>query len=826
MIILHYKKKGTIMKFFRHIAMIFFCLGSLFVQNAHSEEEAAFLAEIFLGSLPQIDQGAVVGRAGEWMVMGGGVSENGSISQKIWVSKDGKEWQERPWPHAIAHAATISTTSGLIVIGGWDGQRVLSQCCEIKVDVGGQIMIVQLPSLPKALMSACAVELNGSIYLAGGLENETAQSSSDLLWRRSASGNWDVVDKMPYGMASALGAVVNDEIVLMGGKDSAGQSSTHVITWRNKPIDGTTATGWREGQDMPLASDGAGLLRTGQAHVALLGGKSLEGVTPDIWVYHTLTDTWSRHGQVPEALSKVAVWKSGEMWTLSDIATGKMWTLTARKVSKSLGALDYTVIVVYFLLMALIGVYFSAKQTSSDEFALGGRNVKWWAAGISMFTTGASSISFMAIPAQAFASNLVWFTPVLLFIPLYFLQAYVIFPLLAKLRITSTYEYLELRFHPGMRYVASGQNVLFQLLGRMSVVLLLPSLAISAVTGLNVYYSVLAMGVLTTIYTSFGGFEAVIWTDVIQGIMMLGGAALMIVLAITGLPGGWNEFVSVNQQYQKFDMAIWEWDTTLPLFWISALAMVMQNLAFAGDQTTVQRVFATPIRDVRKLAAIFLASGLIISLFVNVAGISIFAWFHGNPSAMDVGMKTDQIVPLYIIQRLPSGVAGLIIAALFAASMSTLSSSMNSTATIFVEDFYRKWKPDCTDRERLLIMKWGSIVVGVVGTLVALYMAAQNIQSMFKTWNVVVALLGGGFSGIYILGMFTVRASFLGSVTGAVTSIVVVLYLQHYTTFHWLFYVPAAVITCFVVGYGVSLLLPQSDRDMTGLTAFTVPKDS
>ena len=197
----------------------------------------------------------------------------------------------------------------------------------------------------------------------------------------------------------------------------------------------------------------------------------------------------------------------------------------------------------------------------------------------------------------------------------------------------------------------------------------------------------------------------------------------------------------------------------------------MQQLAFANDQPTAQRVLSTPLKDVRKLAGLFTFFSIVIAVLVNVAGLAVFAYFHAHPGQLSPTMTNDQVIPLYVIQRLPVGIAGLIIAALFAASMSTLSSSMNSTATIACEDFYRKFRPEASDRQRLIFMKMGSLLVGAIGTASAAYMATMNLRSMFQLWNELIALLGGGFLGIYILGMFTRRATAFGVAVGAISSI-------------------------------------------------------
>lgn len=687
-------------------------------------------------------------------------------------------------------------------------------------DDSGEVRLIEdgnetaLPDFPKPVADASAAMVDGSVYVLAGNELYSLDLSADVR-------SWQQHSDLPGAARfSASLHVVDNELLVFGGRSADGALLADVWGYRVKPLDGTLRTGWQQRADMPRAAAGLAIHATGQVHLALLGG---EPASDKIYIYHTVTDTWIEGGELPAPVGCAAVATVDEKsWLITD---EKAMELTLDRKVKTLAFMDYSVMLVYFGLMAFIGIYFARKQDSSDEFALGGRNVKWWAAGVSMFATGASSISFMAIPAQAFRTNLVWLTPTLFIIPLAILQAYVIYPVLRRLNLTSTYEYLERRYHPALRYVASAQMIVFQLIGRMSVVMLLPSLAISAVTGLPVLTSVLVMGLLTTVYTAFGGFEAVIWTDFSQGALMLFGGVLMIVLAINGLPGGMGEFIEAGKACSKFDWVIWKWDYTAPMIWIFGLQLLLANLAFAADQPVVQRVYATPLKDMRKLAGMFAFCSIAIACIVSFAGIAIFAYFRAHPELMDPGMSNDQVVPLYVVQRLPAGWAGLIIAALFAASMSTLSSSMNSVATVSCEDFYRKFFPKTSDKQRLRFMQIASLVVGAVGTGAAAYMATMNISSMFETWNVAIALLGGGFIGIYILGMFTRRSNAAGAITGALSSIVVTLLVKQYSPLHWLFYTPIAVVSCMAIGFVVSLVTGGNRKSLEGLTVFDMRRD-
>jgi SSS family solute:Na+ symporter len=839
----------------RRLLAVFLLLGSV---AYGSSENNGFKFEKQNISIPINRPGMFIGWSGGALIAGGGMDEAGKPARDVFVMAFGaKEWSQLQLDAPVAWGAVVSGGDKVYVAGGISEEGITGRVWVMQwdgkaLDGKGQLRQTELPALPGAVALAGAGISNNNLLVAGGTTSLRADSVSNAMYKLNMAEPLLVWKEMPpvpgEGHLMAPVVAAGSDVYIFGGFTVSNQDGVVVYTpekaaiaYRWKPLDGTTSTGWRDLEPLPVALAGAAVMQTGQAHFLLAGGCSdifkgdllnasrQVGLSDVIILYHSITDTWLQKGLLPQKMVLVtAVKKPVEGFVLAGGLQengDSVYSIALKRTVRSLSGLDYGVIAFYFVLMAMIGLYFVRYQNSSNEFSLGNRDVKWWAGAISMFATGTSSISFMAIPALSFQTNLVWMFPVLIIWPLYYLHANAIYPLMRRLELTSTYEYLERRFHPSLRYIASGQCIMFQMLGRMSVVLLLPSIAISAVTGLNVFVSVLLMGVVTTVYTSFGGFEAVVWTDVVQGLIMLFGGGLMIYMAISGLDGGTMEFIKTSIQFNKFDYAIWSWDYTLPVVWVMLLGPIFNNLAFAGDQPIVQRVFATPMKDVRRLAGMFVFCAIAVSFLVNVTGISIFSYFRGHPEQLDPAMTNDQVVPLYIVQGLPSGIAGLMIATIFAAAMSTIASSMNSVATIFTEDFYRKFKKNTTDKERLIVMKVGSLFSGLLGLGVALYMAGLSISSMFQTWNEMCALLGGGFIGIYILGMFTKRANTIGVIAGAIASIVAIIIAKQYTPMHWALYTPFAVFTCLVVGYFVSLVTPGAQKDMHGLTVFTMKRD-
>jgi SSS family solute:Na+ symporter len=274
----------------------------------------------------------------------------------------------------------------------------------------------------------------------------------------------------------------------------------------------------------------------------------------------------------------------------------------------------------------------------------------------------------------------------------------------------------------------------------------------------------------------------------------------------------------------KFDFALVTWDVVVPAFWI---LMVMQfvtvTVSVAGDQPIIQRVFSAPLKEVRKVNAMSTACGILIGIIVNVMGLAIFAYFHAHPWKFDPMAQNDQIVPMFVVQAMPVGAAGMVIAAIFAASMSTVAAVMNSVATIFTEDFYMRFRPSATDRQRLRCLKISSYAVGISGTCMALVLASLDLKSMMVVWVQLGALLGGGIVGVYTLGMFTKRTNGFGAIGGALISIGVTAAVRAFTPLHWGTYLPIAILTCIIAGYLLSFLSSHK-KDLSGLTIYTPAK--
>ena len=487
------------------------------------------------------------------------------------------------------------------------------------------------------------------------------------------------------------------------------------------------------------------------------------------------------------------------------------------------GVFDWIVLVLYLLVLVGMGYYFSRRGTSTDDFFLAGGRIPGWAAGLSIYGTSLSALTFMATPAKVYATNWVYIminvcellvAPIIIF---YYL------PFFRRLQVTSAYEYLGKRFNVATRWFGSLFFCFFQL-GRMGIVVALPSIALATVTGVNVYLCILIIGLLATLYTTLGGIEAVVWTDVLQVFVLLGGALFSIGIILVEV-GGVSEFMSVARANDKFHMFNWTWDYTTTAVWVVLFGNLFAKLVpFTADQTIVQRYMTTDSEEeaARSIwtAALLAVPGAVIFFSIGTA---LFVFYETYPGLLASNLETDAIFPFFIAQQLPAGIAGLVIAGLFAASMSSLDSSMNSIATVVVTDFYRLRRPDAPDRTRLRIARGLTLLLGVMGTTLALVIAFFPVESLWDIYLEIIGLLGGSIAGLFALGIFTKRASGNGALVGAVTSAALLFAVRGFTEVHFFLYAGIAILSCVLVGYLVSLLVPTGpEKSLDGLTLYTM----
>ncbi|MSU24067.1 MAG: hypothetical protein EXS32_09640 [Opitutus sp.] len=484
---------------------------------------------------------------------------------------------------------------------------------------------------------------------------------------------------------------------------------------------------------------------------------------------------------------------------------------------------DYAMLAVYFTATLAIGWWWRRKKQSSGEFILGDRRLPWWAAAISFMATATSSISFMALPARSFGADWLSFgsAPAQAFAGV--LVGVVFVGALRRLNLITIFGYLEQRFDSRVRLVGAGLAILLKVGGRMSVVMLLPALALSTVTGFNVYASILLMGVVTTIYAMEGGFEAVVWTDVMQVGVTVCGVFVALACMAHGVEGGFGAMIETAGTAGKFQVISTEWNLTQPTVAVFVGMFFGHIFVVLGDQPLMQRMLATADpREARRAVVMGNLIGMAGSVMFFFVGTMLWAFYRAHPDRLAAGLASDAIFPYFIANEVPRGVVGLIIAGLFAAGMGALSSAMNATAGIVVSDFQGTLRPGATEQQRLRLARVSTLAAGAIATGMAAWLAWRGAASLWDEYLKLIALIGGGFPGVFALGLMSRRANSTGVIIGVLTSVLVTWVVQTFTQTSAFLHGFVAVASCIVVGYLASLCCggDVAKKSLAGLTVW------
>ncbi len=762
-----------------------------------------------------------------------------------WVWIDGGKL-DKP----MAYGAAVSTPLGVLCMGGNHAEQTFDDVFLLQWDAQQQrVHTVVFPELPRPCAYGGATLLGDTVYLAGGQygpELGTAMAnfwSLDLSQREDAEKfGWQQRDGCPGGWRAFNITVAQhngyeDCVYVISGRRHRHQKMTFLKdTWEYTP----STDLWRRRADVPRCVMAGNGIDIGQSHIAVLGGadgslfsQSDElrdehpGFPKEALMYHTITDTWSSGRAIPanHVTTTAVKWDdaiiipSGEV--RPRVRSANIWSVQPIAPERSFGAINYAVLFGYLLGMLGVGLYFLNKNKNTDDYFRGGKHIPWWAAGCSIFATMLSSLTFTGLPSKAFAQDWVYAIGNMMIPVVAVVVVRVALPFYRRIDATSAYEYLEKRFHRGVRLFGSASFTVFHIF-RMAIVMSLTGLAIAVATPLTPTQSVLLMGVLSVLYCTMGGIEAVIWTDTLQTVVLLGGAVLAVVLLISGTEGGASGFLETTRAADKFRLVNLHWDASGAqlAFWVVVIGAIGQNLSsYTADQAVVQRYMTTKNEQ---QAARSIMGGALLAIPATVLffgiGTALFAFYQSHPEKLDPTITTDQIFPLFIAREMPVGLAGLIVAGIFAAAQSTVSTSMNSTATAIVTDFLRPWNVLGSERAYLNAARLCTLVVGILGTLLALIFVDPEIKSLFDAFIVVIGLFMGVLGGLFLLGALTLRANAAGAMTGAVVGAGVMMCLWRFTSINGYLYTACGIGTCVGVGYLASLLFPCPDQDLTGLT--------
>ena len=435
---------------------------------------------------------------------------------------------------------------------------------------------------------------------------------------------------------------------------------------------------------------------------------------------------------------------------------------------------DLLVIGVYLAAMAGLGFVFMRRNRTSDAYFRAGGRLPWWVVSLSIYATMFSSITFLSVPAMSYSGDMRYFVisfGILLLAPVV-VKWYL--PFFRRLNLTSAYEYLEVRFNLPCRLFASAAFILF-MVARTGIVAYLPALALSAVVGLDLNIAILSVTAVTILYCTIGGVEAVIWSDFVQSLVLIASTALILVWLICGTDGGFAGFLQSGLEAGKFRVFDFAFDWTKPCFWVVFVAGVVANLAsYTSDQCVVQRYMTTP--DERGAARSILLNGVLslMNCFVFfVMGVALWTFYQSHSGALPADVKPDAVLPVFIARELPAGVSGLVLAAVAAATMSTLSANLNSAASAITTDFWGRLCTSVSDRSKLLCGKVSTVAIGVLGGLFALALANADVGNIYDQFQRFLGILTGGLGCLFFMGVFMKRVNGFGATCGLVANYMV-----------------------------------------------------
>ncbi|OJV14911.1 MAG: sodium transporter [Dyadobacter sp. 50-39] len=772
--------------------------------------------------------------------------------------------------HKMAYGASVSVAGGIVCVGGeseagTSKEAFLMQWNEARK----QVDFKALPDLPVPLANAAATSIGDVVYIAGGEHAGRPSDGFFALDLSTPTPQWQTLPALPVAMSHSVAVAQSNGktscVYVLGGRSAtAGRiSDLHGTNFCYDPgqrkweqragiSDGATATNLSAGTGIP----------NGASYIVLLGGdngqaftkietwnariaaaategekqrlqtekvrflESHPGFSKNIYLYNTITDSWAKIGELPEAaqVTTTAVKAGDDLFIPSgEVKPGVRTPVVMRgsvRSQSSFSWVDSLVLFVCFLLMTAGRFLFTGKTSNTDDYFKGGERIPQWAAGISIFGAKLSAITFMGIPAKTYATDWTYFFLLMTIIMVMPLVAGYFIPFYRRLNVTSAYEYLGKRFNTGSRMLASALYVLLQL-GRMGIVVLLPSIALTLVTGIDINVCIIMIGAISIFFTVKGGIEAVIWVEVIQ-VLILAAGALFCLFYLPFQIDDWGAAKGTLAQAEKLKVFDFRFDFTEPTFWVVVIGGLAINLLTYGtDQTTVQRYLTTKsesesVKSLKLGAWLTLPSTLV---FFSI-GTLLYLFFREQPGQVNMALdNVDNIFPWYIVSQLPAGLSGLLIAGIFAAAMSSTEASMNSTATLLTTDFYQKLNPEVTPKQTLFFARAATLFLGVFVTCIALYMAHKGVSSLWDRFNTILGLFTGCIGGAFVLGIFTTKASGNGVMAGMAISCATQLLVQQYTDIHLLMYAFTGLVSCVVFGYLLSLLMPAK-RDLSGLTIY------
>ncbi len=776
-----------------------------------------------------------------------------------------------------AEGMSATTPRGVVCVGGSLEGKSVARAFLLTWDAArGQVVETALPDFPCGVRLGAAAAKDNRVYVAGGEYSETLSSDVWTLDVEEPQAGWRPLPALSgvNCRTQPIAFVQNGDqkrkyLYVIGGyaKNSQGviQALTDGFSYDLSQLNASgrwmpVSSAVPKGSDAPAwPLIGARCITIGDQHALVFGGldaayfddnqskmATLTGAAreaqriayqsgkPTSWnskvlAYHTVTDRWIVLGELPfpPTVAGAAIKRAdGSVLLASGEIQPGIRTPTCRVGKfiqyRKFHPFNWFVMGLYFCGLAGMGWWFMRKKKSADDYFKGGGRIPWWAAGISIFAAMFSSITFLAVPALAYMSD--WrYAPkclCIVFIPTLVIGCYL--PFFRKLNLTCAYEYLELRFNLACRLFASLAFNLF-MVARVAVVAYLPALAVSAATGADVNLCIIIVSLLTILYCAFGGIEAVIWSDVVQSAVLFGGALLILTLLVAGTDGGLFGAVHAAAAAGKLKTFDFSFDLSRPVIWVVLISGFVECfISYTSDQCVIQRYMTTKNtkeagRGLWLTVPLSILSGFV---FFSI-GTALYTFYRSQPERLAVTMpKADSILPMFMAKDLPCGVAGLVMAGLFAATITTLAANLNSSATSITSDFFVRLRNNTTDRQQVRIAQTFTLLVGLAGMAGALVLANVDIRAVYDQFLKFIGILTSGIACLFMLGIFVRRVGAAAALAGLAVNYVVCIGLdQAHLAWkpHLLLYGVIGIVTCLVTALAVSVVFPNRKTGIEGL---------
>jgi SSS family transporter len=472
-----------------------------------------------------------------------------------------------------------------------------------------------------------------------------------------------------------------------------------------------------------------------------------------------------------------------------------------------LNKIDFAIIAVYLAGITLFGLRFRKRQRSLRDYFLADRDIPWWALALSIVAAETSTLTIISVPGLAYDSNLTFLQVVMGYLLGRVIISFVLLPHYFRGELYTAYELIERRFGRKLRSLTAGLFLLTRAVAE-GVRIYAVSIVVGIALGTGEVSSIAIITALTLVYTFEGGLAAVIWTDVVQTVIYVGGTLVGVFTILHLVPGGWSTIHAVAGaagKLQVFDFAPNFWHTYS--FWAGLIGGTFLTTASHGtDQLIVQRLLAA--RNQRQSVTALLSSGVAIlfqfALFL-VVGLMLFVFYRVPSSTFG---KADRIYPTFIVTQMPHGISGLLIAAILAAAMSNLSAALNSLSSTSMVDFYLRRRPQMEERQQLRLSRvstflWALVLFGLA--VLSLHKVARVIEVGLS----IASVAYGALLGVFLLGVLTRKANETGSMVGMVIGFAVSVYVWTSTPVPWTWYVVIGTGVTFLIGYLCSLVVEK-----------------